>query len=144
MSLETNSANGNEMRANWLELKFKLIIINLTLFAQKHQQVWRLESWTGQVNWSVDLETRDVYIIFILKGKGSLLATTAWRSMTHLPGMKGMKVKTRYNNNSLLGNRKQERKESSERVERKIERKSETVKRVKKKKKQRKEEVDYH
>ena len=33
MSLETNSAN--EIRANWLELKFKLIIIDLTLFVNR-------------------------------------------------------------------------------------------------------------
>ena len=34
-SLETNSAN--EIRVNWLELKFKLIIINLTLFVNRAQ-----------------------------------------------------------------------------------------------------------
>ena len=35
MNLETNSAN--EIRANWLELKFKLIIIDLTLFVNQAQ-----------------------------------------------------------------------------------------------------------
>ena len=35
MSLETNSAN--EIRANWLEIQFKLIIIDLTLFVNRAQ-----------------------------------------------------------------------------------------------------------
>ena len=35
MSIETNSAN--EIQANWIELKFKLIVIDLTLFVNRDQ-----------------------------------------------------------------------------------------------------------
>ena len=46
MSLEKNSAY--EIRANWLELKFKLIIIDLTLFVNRGELVTGLKLHTIQ------------------------------------------------------------------------------------------------
>ena len=56
MSLETNSAN--EIRANWFNVKFKLIIIDLTLFVNRAQNVLERQGHRPyyqlniKVNWS--------------------------------------------------------------------------------------------
>ena len=73
MSLETNSAN--EIRANWLELNFKLIIIDLTLLVNRAQAFKNIDE---KVYWSKCfgmLENISLAKGFVLKGNSVKIAS---------------------------------------------------------------------